>query len=62
MMAPVGDLTVLREYSCGCIIYLDAKKQEINEKGIFCGHNSWPQHRSALLKGRETQPSLFAAG
>jgi len=62
MMAPNGDLTVLREYSCGCIIYLDAKQQEINEKGIFCGHNSWPTHASALLKGQETQVNLFSAG
>lgn len=58
--AITGDLTVLREYSCGCIVYLDAAKQEIHEKGIFCGHNSWPRHRSALLRGQETQQSLFA--
>ncbi len=59
--AITGDLIVLREYSCGCIIYLDAAKQEINEKGIFCGHDAWAKHRSALVKGEETQVGLFAA-
>ncbi len=62
LMAPTGDLIVLREYSCGCIIYLDAAKQEINEKGIFCGQGPWYKHRDLLVKGQETQPDLFAAG
>ena len=60
--APTGELTVLREYSCGCIIYLDAARQEINEKGIFCGQGPWYKHRDVLVKGQETQPSLFDAG
>ncbi len=60
--AITGDITVLREYSCGCIVYLDAMKQEVNEAGIFCGHNAWPKHRDALLRGQETQVNLFTAG
>ena len=53
---------MLGECSGGCIIYLDAEKQEINEKGIFCGQGPWYKHRDVLVKGQETQPSLFDAG
>jgi hypothetical protein len=62
LTAITGDLTVLREYSCGCLIYLDEVGQEVNERGIFCGQGPWYKHRDLLVRGQETQPSLFAAG
>ena len=62
MRAPIGALTVLREYSCGCITYLDEIDREIYERGIFCGQGPWYKHRDLLVKGQETQPDLFSAG
>ena len=62
MRAPIGDLTVLREYTCGCIVYLDASKREIDQRGIFCGQDPWYKHRETLMGGQETQVSLFSAG
>ena len=59
MTLPVGDLEILREYSCGCQIYLDQAGHEFTEAGLFCSPET---HKTGLTRGRETQPSLFERG
>jgi hypothetical protein len=31
-----GELRILREYSCGCILYRDDTGKEWTEAGLFC--------------------------
>ena len=57
-MTPCGDLVILREYECGCIVYLDELEREFQERGLFC--EGQPKHAQKLVKGFETQPGLFA--
>jgi hypothetical protein len=56
-MTPCGDLTVLREYTCGCLVYLDELEREYSERGLFC--QSQAEHARKLVRGEETQPALF---
>ena len=53
---PTGDLIILREYDCGCIVYLDALNREYQERGLFC---EGPEHAKRLVRGNETQTPLF---
>ena len=55
-MTPCGDLAILREYECGCIVYLDELEREFTERGLFC---EGPKHAQKLVKGFETQQPLF---
>ncbi len=70
MKTPNGDLEVLREFTCGCIVYRDASKREFSEQGLFCnagglfekhgGRGDFVEiHKRALVQGEETQTSLF---
>jgi len=56
MTIPCGELTILREYDCGCIIYLDELEREFTERGLFC---QGTDHALKLVKGYETQHPLF---
>ncbi len=58
MTEPTGELTILREYTCGCLIYLDEAHRELEERGLFCAADN-PDHRSQLTRGQESQPTLF---
>lgn len=53
---PNGNLEILREYTCGCIVYLDENRQEFTEAGLFCEPTI---HAIRLTRGQETQESLF---
>ncbi len=57
MSAPHGNLDILREYTCGCIVYLDEIGQEFTEAGMFCQQDN---HGSQLVRGVETQEGLFS--
>ncbi len=62
MTAPA--LEILREYTCGCIVYrryeAGAGYVESDERGIFCEPDGEPEtHARKLVRGRETQPDLF---
>ena len=57
MKTPNGSLEILREYTCGCIVYRDAHGVEFEELGLFC--DVGPECSKALVQGEETQTSLF---
>ncbi len=65
MRAPDG-LEVLREYSCGCIVYRRydstvSRWVESDEKGLFCDPDwLYSNHKQTLTQGAESQPRLFA--
>jgi hypothetical protein len=56
-MTPCGDLVILREYVCGCLVYLDELEREFTERGLFCDGGAY--HAQTMVRGIETQPSLF---
>lgn len=58
MTAPNGNLDILREYTCGCIVYRDEAGQEFHESGMFCQQD---EHGRQLVRGIETQiDTMFA--
>ena len=64
MAAPVGTLTVLRGYTCGCTVYLDEVGTEHEERGLYCNethHDNFnvDTHQARLWTGVPTQRSLF---
>ena len=36
MNKPNGDLEILREYTCGCIVYRDHDGNDWQERGLLC--------------------------
>ncbi len=68
MALPVGDMKVLRGYTCGCTTYLDQLGVEHEERGLYCnekhdirGHDDFKvdTHQARLWTGIPTQRSLF---
>ena len=64
MSAPRDSLQILREYTCGCIVYrryesTQSRWIESEETGLFCKASAG--HKRALVQGQETQPNLFDA-
>ncbi len=57
MKTPNGCIDILREYSCGCIVYRDEIGQEFTESGMFCQQD---EHGLQLVEGIETQQELFS--
>ncbi len=66
---PEGLIT-LREYTCGCVVYLRWSSTtngyvEADEAGLYCRPDDaryLPRHKSALVQGHATQPTLPGLG
>ena len=63
MNTPNGNLEIVREYTCGCIVYRDVDGREFYEKGLFCENSyrgrAWRHENKTLVQGEETQTTLF---
>ncbi len=60
MKMPNGELVVIREYDCGCRVYLDESRHEYEEFGLWCNGAS-PDHGRLLTHGHETQRDRYGA-